>query len=203
MAALLFLSAGRADLVFFWSFLGVEAFGWVLMLANMDPRLFEERIRPAKSGVDRRLRRVMTALFGLVLVIVGLDAGRFGWSSVPDRLQWGAMGGLAAAFALIAWAQRVNSFFSPVVRIQSEREHRVITDGPYRYVRHPGYLGIAALMVFCPIALGSWWAMIPGVLAVGLLVRRAVIEDRFLHKHLDGYDDYARHVPYRVVPGLW
>jgi protein-S-isoprenylcysteine O-methyltransferase Ste14 len=203
MAALLFVSAGRANLVFFWGFLGIEAFGWVLMLANQDQCLFQERIRPAPGGIDSRLRRAMTALFGLHLVIAGLDAGRFGWSKVPGALQVTALLGLAVAFGLTAWAQRVNSFFSPVVRIQAERGHHLVTDGPYRFVRHPGYLGVAALMILCGPALGSWWAMAPNVLAVVLLLRRAVIEDRFLHDHLGGYVDYAKRVRYRVLPGLW
>jgi len=202
-AALLFISAGRVNLVFFWGFLGLEAFGWVLMLANQDEHLFQERIRPAPGGVDRGLRVELTVLFGLHLIIAGLDAGRFGWSEVPDTLQVAALLGLAVAFCLTAWAQRVNRFFSPVVRIQTERGHQLVTGGPYRLVRHPGYLGVFGLVILCGPALGSWWAMAPNAIAVLLLFRRTSIEDRFLHDHLGGYVDYAKRVRYRVLPGLW
>ncbi len=203
IAAVLFLSAGRTDLPFFWTFLIVESLGWVMMLANLDPHLLKERICPGPGGVDRRLRRIITAIFGFHLVIAGLDVGRFGWSVVPISIQVAALIGLAVAFAFTAWAQHVNSFFSPVVRIQDERGHHLITGGPYRFVRHPGYLGVVAMMLLCGPALGSWWAVMPNFLVVALLVRRAIIEDRYLHSHLGGYVDYARRVRYRVLPGVW
>ena len=107
------------------------------------------------------------------------------------------------SLGLYSWALAVNPFFSPGVRIQEERGHRVTAGGPYRHVRHPGYLGGIASCAFGSAALGSGWAMLPvGVLAL-LLVRRTAVEDRFLQKELDGYASYARRVPYRLLPGLW
>lgn len=97
----------------------------------------------------------------------------------------------------------VNRFFSAVVRLQTDRGHHVVTAGPYRIVRHPGYVGIIVGCMCSPIALGSWLAAVPMVPCLALFVRRTVLEDRFLRENLDGYADYANRVRYRLLPGLW
>ena len=97
----------------------------------------------------------------------------------------------------------LNPFFSPVVRIQEERGHHVITAGPYRLVRHPGYVAISVLMLASGVVLGSWLSVVPMAVLVLLVLRRTALEDRFLHEHLDGYVEYARHVRYRLLPGIW
>lgn len=94
-------------------------------------------------------------------------------------------------------------FFSAMVRIQAERGHAVISQGPYRFVRHPGYAGGIVYQIAVPLVLGSWWAFIPSLLAVACLILRTVLEDHTLHSELDGYQDYAQHVPYRLFPGIW
>jgi protein-S-isoprenylcysteine O-methyltransferase Ste14 len=104
---------------------------------------------------------------------------------------------------VLFWASTVNRFFSPVVRIQTERGHHVVTDGPYRYARHPGYAG-AILGVPCTaLALGSWWALVPAAAFVLAVLRRITIEDQYLKDNLPGYPEYAEKVRHRVVPGLW
>ena len=103
---------------------------------------------------------------------------------------------------LCVWAMAVNRFFSPVVRLQEERGHRLVTDGPYRYIRHPGYAGIL-LSACVGVALGSWWSLLPLVVAMGLILRRTALEDRFLRASLEGYASYAEQVRYRLVPGIW
>jgi protein-S-isoprenylcysteine O-methyltransferase Ste14 len=101
------------------------------------------------------------------------------------------------------WAQAVNPFFEPGVRIQTERQQRPITTGPYRIVRHPGYAAAIALFVGVPLALASWWALIPAGLASGLLVVRTRLEDRLLREKLPGYAAYAKATRYRLAPGVW
>ena len=97
----------------------------------------------------------------------------------------------------------VNRFFSPVVRIQEERGHHLITEGPYRFIRHPGYAGMLLAFAGVGPALGSWWSLVPLVPVVLLILRRLLIEDRYLHEHLEGYAGYAQRVPYRLLPGVW
>jgi protein-S-isoprenylcysteine O-methyltransferase Ste14 len=107
------------------------------------------------------------------------------------------------AVALIAWAMRSNRFFSSVIRIQKDRGHVVVTGGPYRFVRHPGYTGIAAFTLATPFILNSPWAAVPAVVTAAVSVLRTALEDRTLHNELDGYVDYGRSVAYKLVPYVW
>ena len=107
-----------------------------------------------------------------------------------------------AGYGLALWAMLANRFFSSVIRHQVDRGHYVITTGPYRYVRHPGYTGIIVGVLCSGLALGSWLALVPAGVFVLLILRRTVVEDRFLHEHLDGYAEYAGRVPNRLIPGL-
>ena len=104
---------------------------------------------------------------------------------------------------LTLWAMSVNRFFSPVVRHQTERGHRLITGGPYRCVRHPGYLATLCWLPASGLALGSWWSLAPLVVVLVLLVRRTIIEDRFCNETIEGYTNYASRVRYRLVPLVW
>jgi len=204
LAGLLFGCAGRLDLPFFWAYVAVPVIAALTVARYMDPDLLKERLRPGPGGTDRYLPFVAAPFWVAHLAVAGLDAGRFHWSDhVPLALQIVGLIVFAATHALVAWALCINPFFSPVVRIQSERGHVLVTDGPYRWGRHPGY---AALLVGLPLrglALGSWWSLVPLVPALILILRRTVIEDRFLHAHLAGYPDYAQRVRYRLLPGVW
>jgi len=147
----------------------------------------------------------VTVLLGPVAtwITAGLDT-RYHWSdAMPD---WTFAAGVAVAVlaaALIAWAMRSNKFFSSVVRIQKDRGHVVIASGPYRFIRHPGYTGMAAFTLVTPLILNSRWAFVPAVITAAMTVLRTVLEDRTLHNELDGYADYARRVKYRLVPAIW
>jgi protein-S-isoprenylcysteine O-methyltransferase Ste14 len=204
LAAVLFGCAGRWDLPFFWAWLAVAVAASLVVGQYMDPDLMSERRRPGPGGTDRYLRFVLAPLWLAHVVVSSLDVGRFHWCvQVPLALQVAGLIVFAATYAVVAWAVQVNRFFSPVVRIQSERGHVVVTSGPYRWVRHPGY---AALVVGLPsggLALGSWWSLAPLFPVLILLLRRTAVEDRFLQQELAGYSDYAGRVRYRLVPGIW
>ena len=136
-------------------------------------------------------------------ITAGLDT-RFHWS---DAMPHGAfLAGLLIAVlaaALLAWAMRSNRFFSAVVRIQKDRGHVVVAGGPYRFVRHPGYTGLATFTLATPLILNSRWAFVPAVATAAVTVIRTVLEDRTLHTELDGYENYARRVKYKLIPLVW
>lgn len=138
-----------------------------------------------------------------MLVVASLDAGRFKWSPAPVALQIVGWLGLILAGRLILWVTSTNTFLSRTVRIQEERGQRVITTGPYRWVRHPMYSGVIVIMVCVPLVLGSSWALVPGVLIGILFVIRTALEDRTLQMELPGYDEYAKRIRYRLLPGVW
>jgi protein-S-isoprenylcysteine O-methyltransferase Ste14 len=202
--AVLFGSAGRWDLPFFWALLGVFVVFLLSFRLVTDPGLQQERVGPGSGRSRSRAFRLALAPFVLgLLVVAGLDAGRFHWSAVPFGVQVAGLVGLAAALSLMLWAMAVNRFFSPAIYIQSERGHHVITGGPYRFIRHPGYLAMALIFGFSALALGSWWALLPAAGYALLILNRAAREDRFLQEELAGYADYAKRVHYRVLPGIW
>jgi protein-S-isoprenylcysteine O-methyltransferase Ste14 len=101
------------------------------------------------------------------------------------------------------WAAASNCFYSRVIRIQGDRGHAVVTSGPYRFVRHPGYAGALVTGLATPVALGSLWALVAGGMMALLLVVRTALEDQLLHKELHGYTEYAQRTRYRLVPGVW
>jgi protein-S-isoprenylcysteine O-methyltransferase Ste14 len=136
-------------------------------------------------------------------IVAGLDQ-RYGWTSgFPLAAQIMALILCVLGYALFVWATASNTFFSQIVRIQFERGHSVATSGPYRYVRHPAYVGAILFELAVPILLASWWACIASGLNVLLLILRTALEDRTLQVELAGYVDYARQVRYRLLPGIW
>jgi len=146
---------------------------------------------------------IMLALWVSWLVLMGLDAGRYHWSKVPLVLQ-GAGFLLLCLGAYLVWLTlKANSYAAPVIKIQKERGHQVVTTGPYAYVRHPMYAGALLVLVGAPLLLGSWWGLAAASGLVLLIGLRAVLEERTLSAELDGYADYATRVRYRLVPHLW
>lgn len=209
LAASLFLSAGRLDWVPGWAFVAIFVIGQlfsVLVLIPTSPELLVERARGREGarGWDRPLVGFVTLLGPLALwVVAGLDA-RWGWSPpLPPALPAAAMFLALLGYALLTWAMASNKFFSGVVRIQEERGHRVATGGPYRLVRHPGYLAGILVDLMTPLILQSLWALIPAVLVSAGLVLRTALEDHTLQGELDGYRDYAARVRSRLLPGIW
>jgi protein-S-isoprenylcysteine O-methyltransferase Ste14 len=202
--AILFGCAGRWDLPMYWAYLGVWATAAVVATFLVDPTLIRERIHPGPGGEDQATAILLAPLWLGQCVIAALDVGRYHWSdTVPIAVQGIALLAMAAGVAVVVWSEVVNRFFSPVIRIQTERGHRVITVGPYRYLRHPGYAACLLIFLAAGLVLGSWLAVLPGVLMVLLILRRTAKEDRLLHEQLEGYADYARRVRYRVFPRVW
>jgi len=204
--AILFVSAG--SLAWFW--------GWLLAIIMIvsnavgvmisDPDLLEERTG-VKSGSKREdilLASIMGRLGPLgIIITAGLDF-RFGWSEpLPPVLAILGIVFYTLGVALPLWAMRENRFFSSVVRIQRERGHHVITTGPYRLVRHPGYLGSVVSMLALPFALTSYWAFIPAVITDIVSFVRTGLEDNTLKRELEGYSQYAERIRYRLIPGIW
>ena len=171
----------------------------------MNPIIYRARSRfqPGTKKWDLILLAVLLPAMIVEIPLATLDAGRVGWSDVP---LWVVLTGyvlLIGGIAVTTWAQAVNPFFEPGVRIQHERAQQVITSGPYRFIRHPGYAAAIAMFVGIPLALASWWGLLPAGLAIALLVVRTDLEDRLLQAELSGYADYVRRTHYRLVPGLW
>jgi protein-S-isoprenylcysteine O-methyltransferase Ste14 len=203
------LLAGHWDLPAVWVLFGLFA-GFLLLawfaIFRKDPALLRERQQSGPGA--KRWDRIWLALYTMsllgTLVVAILDVGRFHWSdTVPLWLQ--ALGFLcfAASLAFVGWAMAENTFFSEVVRIQRDRGHHVVKTGPYRVVRHPGYLGNAIAWPCTALAIGSWWALLPAMVVVALYVVRTALEDRTLQQELNGYVEYTQQVRYRLVPGLW
>ncbi len=203
VAVVIFGAAGRLDIPMFWLYLGVIAAVSAAGLFLIDEDLAQERMRP--GGQPPGLRFLFIFLLCIAhWTIAGLDRGRFHWSdTVPVSLRVAALVFFAAGLAFVIWAMHVNRFFSPVVRIQRERGHHVVTGGPYRWVRHPGYAGAIPAAVASGMALCSWLATAVGALGVPLLLWRAITEDRVLRAGLPGYEAYARSVRWRLLPGVW
>jgi len=207
IGALLFLSAGRLDWLWARFFLA----GWLLLMLmsafvmHKSPGLINERGRRAENikGWDKVLMGIYSLVLFTVPVVAGLDAVRFEWSAMP--LAWHVIGGVLFIPAMIMplWAMSANAYLSTMVRIQDDRGHQVVTTGPYRYVRHPMYVGTIFFGLSVPLFLGSWWTFVPCGLIVVLFTIRTALEDRTLREELPGYAEYAQRVRYRLLPGIW
>jgi protein-S-isoprenylcysteine O-methyltransferase Ste14 len=186
--------------------MAVLGLGSGVWLAKTDPALLAERMRPMMQDGQPAADKKFMLVFGFAALIwfiaIGLDA-RFHASNVPVSLQALGLVMLVASTAYIMWVMRENSFAAPVVKVQSERGHRVIDTGPYAQVRHPMYSGTVLFFVGTPLLLGSWWGVVLAPLFVVLFAIRAGIEERALLEGLPGYAEYTARVRYRLVPGIW
>jgi protein-S-isoprenylcysteine O-methyltransferase Ste14 len=205
----LFLPAGTLAWLPAWIFLvlffgfSVVLFAW---LSRHNPPLLQERLRLGASDQqawDKALFPLIQVLLVGWLVFMALDAVRFHWSKLPAWLQVVGAVLLLGSFYYLFVTFRENSYLSPVVRLQEERGQRVISTGPYRIVRHPMYSAILVFMVGTSLLLGSGYGILVGLLGVGLLARRAVLEEQALMNGLPGYAAYRAKVRYRLIPYLW
>jgi len=211
MSVLLFIGAGSLNWTWGWLFSIVYFLGWMglnIALVRWNPELLNER---GKRTNDMKGTKtwdwVLLILYSLLLLIQPLVAGldwRNGWSAAASTVLYITGNVLAlAALALLAWSMVCNRFFEGTVRIQEQRGHRVISSGPYQYVRHPGYVSVILTFVAMPLALGTWTALIPGAAGILIFIIRTALEDRTLQNELPGYRDFAQQTRYRLLPGIW
>jgi protein-S-isoprenylcysteine O-methyltransferase Ste14 len=206
----LFWPAGSLSWVWGWALVGIYA-AWVainaIVLIPRDPQLLIERATRRREGMKSWDVAIMGVIGLLTIgkhVVAGLDF-RYTWTTLPIPLAVRVACLVLAilAYSLVNWAMASNAFFSAIVRIQDDRGHAVATGGPYRYVRHPGYVATIIFELVSPIMLGSLWALIAGGISALLFLVRTALEDRDLMSELDGYQEYAARVRYRLIPGIW
>jgi len=206
-ALCLFVAAGTLRWWNGWAYLGLFVLSILtggLYVARKNPAIVNERGRPSEKTkpFDKLFGRLTIPLVLGAFVVAGLDY-RFGWSAVPLWLQIGAFVALAPTQYITYWVMLVNAYAATTVRVETERGQHVISDGPYRFVRHPMYSGVVVGYLLLPLALGSWWMTVPVVLLISLFIWRTANEDRTLLAELPGYADYAQRTRYRLLPGVW
>ncbi len=209
MGALLFVPAGTLHWPAAWVYLGTVAILGLscgLWLAKTDPALLAERMHPMMQKDQPAADKKFMLVFGFVallwFVAIGLDK-RLHASDIAVPVQALGLAMLLISTGFVMWVMRENSFASPVVKLQTERGHRVVSSGPYAFVRHPMYSGSVLFFVGAPLLLGSWWGVAMSPLFAVLFAIRAKIEERALIAGLPGYADYTKRVRFRLLPGLW
>jgi protein-S-isoprenylcysteine O-methyltransferase Ste14 len=218
----LFLSAGVTALALFlpawtlnwpmaWIFIVLSSIlytGSRVIAIRAHPDTMVERWKMLDHADAKQWDRILSLLVGMlgpiaIYILAGL-AHRFDWGAdVPFWAQLSAMGVYVVSYMIGSWALVANRFFSTVVRMQAERGHTVVSSGPYAVVRHPGYSTAAINYLAMPIILGAYWAIIPAMVTIVLLVIRTILEDRTLRAELPGYEAYTHRTRYRLIPGIW
>lgn len=209
IALVLMLAAGRWDWgagwLYVFIFLAFDA-ATALVVIPRHPELLIERSRRTPN-VKPWDKVIMPLAAGVVPLLGWIFAGlneRWGWGPiVSDEMQLVGFLLTVIGHGLIVWAMAVNAYFSPVARIQEERGHQVADGGPYSYIRHPGYLGAILFSMGIPLLLESWWALIPGLVSIGLYIYRTALEDQTLIDELSGYAEYTAQVRFKLLPGVW
>ena len=205
--SLIFISAGTIHFWQGWLFcltFTASALAIGIYLIKYDRALLERRMRFGPLQEPRLIERVLITCvfvaFIALMIIAGLDH-RFEWSHLPTTLVAIANLTMAAGFGLTLVVLRANSYAASTITVEAGQ--RVISTGPYSYVRHPMYSGAFLLTISMPIALGSWWGLIPVAVAMPALIARIFDEESALRSELPGYSEYCRAVPYRLLPHLW
>ncbi|MGD2026364.1 MAG: isoprenylcysteine carboxylmethyltransferase family protein [Anaerolineales bacterium] len=203
-----FIAAGTFNLPFSWIILGIYLLIAVTNVFLADPGLISERLKFGGEGVNRKDQILASVsfffFFPITLVVAGLDRGRFGWTqSLPVAIQIAGVVLYVLGNMFARWAIVSNRYFSTFVRIQTNRDHIVISRGPYGIIRHPGYAGAILAAISLPLALGSGYALAPAFVGGVGFVLRTDLEDKELIRKLSGYRDYASKVRYRLLPGVW
>jgi protein-S-isoprenylcysteine O-methyltransferase Ste14 len=208
LGILLFAPAGTLDWIDAWLF--IAAYGIVLLIygirgALRDPEQLRERGKPGANtkAWDRVILSIYTVLLIVLFPICALDAVRFRDLPLPTGLKGLGWIGMALAGMLILRVMAANTFASRTARIQDDRGQTVVSGGPYRYVRHPMYLGIIIFFLCVPLVLGSGWGLIPAAAIDILFVVRTALEDRMLEEELPGYRNFMRQTKSRLFPGIW
>lgn len=205
ISLLLFISAGTVKWTNGWLFMGILVLVDIIGLPFISLEVLAERGSRKKNVEEWDIK--LSKCIGLsmlgVFLVAGLDY-RWRWTQeINAVLQVISAAVFVLGCALQIWAMSVNRFFSDAVRIQQERGHRVCSTGPYRYIRHPGYLGMIVYYLAAPILLGSIWAIIPAAFTIFLIMIRTHLEDKTLIDKLPGYKEYTLLIRYRLMPGVW
>lgn len=208
LLVLFFGSAGTFSWIEAWLFLflyAVAVTAVVVWLKKNDPELLKERMTRKKDAKtwDKIILMIYSVLVMILLVLAGFDAIRYKWTHMPVEVKVLGFLGFIPAFLLVFWTMTQNRYLSEVVRIQEERGHEVCKTGPYRYVRHPMYVGVIIFIICLPLALGSFLALSLSILIVLVFVIRTSLEDKTLQNELAGYKEYAGQVRYKLIPGIW
>jgi protein-S-isoprenylcysteine O-methyltransferase Ste14 len=205
----LFLAAGRLDWVRGWVSVALFVIGITVVkriVQHYNPAVLKERAnwrRKDTKGFDKIFLAIYLPLYLIQPAIGGFDAVRYHWSSMPFGFVYVGSILFVLALAMITWVMIVNPFAESSVRIQTDRGHTVITSGPYRFVRHPMYVGIILLYSSTALIWGSVWTLGLGALLMVLMIWRTAREDRTLRQELAGYEQYAAITRYRLLPGVW
>jgi len=207
LALALFLSAGTLGFLQAWIYL-VVFFVCVLLITIYlminDPALLSRRVQAGPIAETRKSQQVIQSLasifFIALFIVPGLDY-RFGWSNVPRLVSLIADGLVALSLFIVFLVFRENTFTSAVIEVASEQ--KVISTGPYSIVRHPMYAGAFLLLIFTPIALGSWIGVLFALPVILVIVLRLLDEEKFLGSNLPGYEAYRQRVRYRLIPYVW
>jgi protein-S-isoprenylcysteine O-methyltransferase Ste14 len=208
-AVAFFLAAGRLDIFRAWLFFGIYFAGAVagaLIMWKRAPELANQRafVKEGSKTWDKVFLGIYFPLSLLVFpVVAGLDVGRFQWSQLSFTCAIAGVVLYIICFVLGSWALVVNEHFEATVRIQKDRGHKVITGGPYRFVRHPGYLSMILGGLSASLVIGSVYSLIPTGLGIVALVIRTHLEDRTLQQELEGYSEYTKRTKYRLLPCVW
>ena len=207
---LLFLAAGRLDWWMGWVYVvlivGITAISRYLMIRR-NPELLEERTTALSRENTKRSDKILAPIVSIgplaQTVVAGLDF-RYDWSApfAPGMELLGVVL-MLVGYGFAGWAMLTNAFFSSMVRLQADRGQYVVTEGPYRIVRHPSYLGLLVGSVGISLILSSVWSLVPAVIAMIAIIIRTGLEDAALQKELPGYLDYAQSTRYRLLPGVW
>jgi protein-S-isoprenylcysteine O-methyltransferase Ste14 len=206
--AAIFIPAGTLRWTEAWLFIifyAAAVTAAIFWMKKNAPDLLRERMRRKKDikKWDKMFRAFYLVFLLVFLILPGLDAIRFRWSDVSLPIKILAFIGYIPGLAIVFWAMRENAFLSDVVRIQEDRGHTVCTTGPYKYVRHPMYVGVILFMLCFPFSLGSLYTLIPAVIIMILFLVRTALEDKTLRDELPGYKEYSQKVRYRLIPGIW
>jgi len=206
----LFLAAGTIAWPAGWAFWGLFfIFTLVLTrwLLGANPDLLTERMTGVGKSDQKNWDKVFYLLVNIYflawIVVMPLDAVRFRWTHMPTWLQVAGVAMLLVSFYLFYLVFRENSYLSPAVRLQTERQQTLVSSGPYHYVRHPMYATAILFLTGTSLLLGSWIGLLMELGIVLGIAFRAVQEERTLQAELPGYGAYMGQVKYRLIPFVW
>lgn len=204
LALLFFLPAGTVNYWQAWMWLATIIFLMLITLAYLlknDPALLERRMRMReRRGGQQKIILVSGIFLTLSFILPGFDV-RYGWSQMPVWVAILSNAIVILGYLMVLLVFKTNSYTSRIVEVEAGQ--KVISTGPYAIVRHPMYVGSFLTYAFTPLALGSYWAFIPGLMILPVLVFRIIDEEKLLLRDLRGYPEYTQKVKYRMLPGIW